>query len=208
VAALLFGLILNVGAAWMAMLASNVRTPLSEVSPPQWPAWAPADWPPAYKSLHGGGIGLSLVLTYATNMVDVDRKSGVVRHDIWDAEDLRAGWPLPALGATRFEQSNPRRVSPLEPGMRALWYEGVADVPIIRTVTKLRERRLPVRVLLPGFLLDWGLYAACCWIVGRSVGWLIRSRRGGCENCGYDLRGLAADPKCPECGTVPAPASN
>jgi hypothetical protein len=38
----------------------------------------------------------------------------------------------------------------------------------------------------------------------------IRARRRGrdtCRSCGYDRRGLAADAKCPECGTVPAPAT-
>jgi hypothetical protein len=34
-----------------------------------------------------------------------------------------------------------------------------------------------------------------------------RARAGRCPKCGYDRRGLAADAKCPECGTVPAPAS-
>jgi hypothetical protein len=28
-----------------------------------------------------------------------------------------------------------------------------------------------------------------------------------CNTCGYDRRGLAADAKCPECGTTPAAGS-
>jgi hypothetical protein len=32
--------------------------------------------------------------------------------------------------------------------------------------------------------------------------WRRRSRR--CASCGYDRRGLAADAKCPECGTAPS----
>jgi hypothetical protein len=31
-----------------------------------------------------------------------------------------------------------------------------------------------------------------------------RIRQGLCAGCGYDRRGLPADAKCPECGTVPA----
>jgi hypothetical protein len=47
-------------------------------------------------------------------------------------------------------------------------------------------------VLLPAALL-WGADVR-----------LARRRRGGlCLSCGYDRRGLAADAKCPECGTVP-----
>jgi hypothetical protein len=33
-----------------------------------------------------------------------------------------------------------------------------------------------------------------------------RARSGLCATCGYDRRALAADAKCPECGTVPTPA--
>jgi rubrerythrin len=32
-----------------------------------------------------------------------------------------------------------------------------------------------------------------------------RMRRDLCPRCGYDRRGLAADAKCPECGSVPSP---
>jgi hypothetical protein len=39
------------------------------------------------------------------------------------------------------------------------------------------------------------------WLLlrGRS-----RTRAGCCRFCGYDRRGLPAEAKCPECGTVPA----
>jgi hypothetical protein len=30
-----------------------------------------------------------------------------------------------------------------------------------------------------------------------------RSKPGACGRCGYDRAGLAADAKCPECGTAP-----
>ena len=40
------------------------------------------------------------------------------------------------------------------------------------------------------------------------VRYIRRHRRwastGACMRCGYDRGGLAADAKCPECGTVPA----
>jgi hypothetical protein len=48
-------------------------------------------------------------------------------------------------------------------------------------------------------------FAAYFWLSEISA---IRRRRrvkaGVCPGCRYDRRGLTADAKCPECGTVPA----
>jgi hypothetical protein len=50
-------------------------------------------------------------------------------------------------------------------------------------------------------LLLCGVPAGCSW---RRVILKRRWQRAGlCPECGYDRRGLAADAKCPECGTVP-----
>jgi hypothetical protein len=45
--------------------------------------------------------------------------------------------------------------------------------------------------------------AACFWhgVIRRH-----RVKAGVCPGCGYDRRGLAADAKCPECGTPASPA--
>ncbi len=37
----------------------------------------------------------------------------------------------------------------------------------------------------------------------RDIVTRYRARIRACPSCGYDRRGLAADAKCPECGTVP-----
>lgn len=42
------------------------------------------------------------------------------------------------------------------------------------------------------------------WPHVRAIG---RAKPGHCPRCGYDRAGLAAGAKCPECGTVAAPAS-
>jgi len=49
-----------------------------------------------------------------------------------------------------------------------------------------------------------GGVAVAMWRIARSSADLSAWR---CGVCGYDRSGLAADAKCPECGTVPAPAS-
>lgn len=56
---------------------------------------------------------------------------------------------------------------------------------------------LPTAVAALGFL-------PLAWLDRRAAN---LARMGRCRSCGYDRRGLAADAKCPECGTVPALAS-
>jgi hypothetical protein len=50
------------------------------------------------------------------------------------------------------------------------------------------------------------LYPVALTLIPAALLW-YRDRRGtgrhACKKCGYDRRGLAADAKCPECGTVP-----
>jgi hypothetical protein len=61
----------------------------------------------------------------------------------------------------------------------------------------------------PGF--GWALgvtlvYVAALASLPAALLWYADRRRFGphaCSECGYDRRGLAADAKCPECGTVP-----
>jgi hypothetical protein len=69
-----------------------------------------------------------------------------------------------------------------------------------------------------------GTFIACSvWIVALAAGaaaillWLpdlrarslaqLRDRAGLCTTCGYNRRGLATKALCPECGTLPAPAT-
>ncbi|MCA9285395.1 MAG: hypothetical protein KDA22_09285, partial [Phycisphaerales bacterium] len=63
-------------------------------------------------------------------------------------------------------------------------------------------RLLPTKIIWPGFMADWALYAFTLFGVialpgAARRGW--RMRRGRCAMCGYDLRReLSAG--CPECG--------
>ena len=65
-------------------------------------------------------------------------------------------------------------------------------------------RMLPLALIWGGFLADTTIYSLV-WlaifalvITGRRA---LRSRRGCCVTCGYDLRGTPHG-KCPECGSV------
>ena len=65
-------------------------------------------------------------------------------------------------------------------------------------------RMLPLAIIWSGFLVDTAVYSLVCFallmlsIAGRRM---LRSRRGCCVTCGYDLRGTPHG-KCPECGSV------
>jgi len=60
---------------------------------------------------------------------------------------------------------------------------------------------LPLRILWQGFALNTLFYAALLWIpfAPFQLRRYIRSKRGLCIKCGYDLRGTAHE-VCPECG--------
>ena len=51
-------------------------------------------------------------------------------------------------------------------------------------------------------ILVWMAACSPLWCLVLQAAW--RRHLGLCVACGYDRRGLPADAKCPECGTVPA----
>ena len=66
----------------------------------------------------------------------------------------------------------------------------------------MQWRYFPLRPIWPGFAIDTLVYGAL-WL-GLLVGFgatkrALRTRRGHCPQCGYDLRG-DLDAGCSECG--------
>ena len=65
-------------------------------------------------------------------------------------------------------------------------------------------RALPLRPILPGFLINTLFYAVIVWLLWSApftTRRIMRKRRGRCVRCGYDLRHVEHD-VCPECGHV------
>ena len=71
-----------------------------------------------------------------------------------------------------------------------------------------RDMYVPTRIVWPGLALNTLLLSPASLLALRP-GWLrawSRKRRGHCPACGYDLSGIPAGTKCPECGTTPSGA--
>ena len=79
------------------------------------------------------------------------------------------------------------------------------DEPVADTSDLFADHRLPLRPILPGFIINTFFYAAIWFGVFFGVAALrrfVREKRGRCVKCGYDLRsGFAGEERgCPECG--------
>lgn len=104
--------------------------------------------------------------------------------------DESAGWPALAMSGNQF-------MSEKYPG----WRIPNRTLALLATPGSQRQA-LPLRPIWPGFLIDTFFYAAL-WL-GMIVGLgaarrTLRTRRGLCPMCKYDLRGCN-EPGCPECG--------
>ncbi len=99
------------------------------------------------------------------------------------------GWPLRAL----HSWVDPRAGSALREPI-----QGAISVALAG-----REISIPYLPVWPGLLVNLALYTGLAWLGLKIPGWLratIRSRRGQCIRCAYDLRDLPAAQPCPECG--------
>jgi hypothetical protein len=102
-----------------------------------------------------------------------------------------AGWPLTCLTGEQYTI-----------GAATRWHS-VAEPPLaVRRLAVKPRRVLPLRPLWPGLAGNAALYAAAVWLAVPGPLLLrrtLRSRRGQCPSCGYDLRHVDHD-ACPECG--------
>jgi hypothetical protein len=154
----------------------------------------------------GAAVALAVFSKYykcryaiTSNSGDTWRSTGVAGGLIWATQS--DGWRRtpspPPLGwemgpADRWYWGLAGEMNP--PGAVWDWHAGVCYARVAAF------RMFGVSVLYPLALTL--IPAGLLWYADRR-----RLRPGLCGGCGYDRRGLAADAKCPECGTVPAPAS-
>jgi hypothetical protein len=129
------------------------------------------------------------------------------------SEFVRIGWPCLSLSGERFEHQAAQVVPagstwPLSDSTVQWAIE--LPAPAGPQGWMLRGDLLPLRPLWPGFAINTVFYAAIVWLlcaVPLALRRRNRIRKGLCAKCGYDLRGIASEPACPECGAVRTPTA-
>jgi hypothetical protein len=120
---------------------------------------------------------------------------------------VRSGWPLPCLSASCWQTSALWAAGPPVAGR---WTSAVAAPDLARpapqwTSSVPAARVLPCAPLWDGLVVNTAFYSACLLGLLAAAGIVVRMLRragGRCGACGYDRRGLAADARCPECGST------
>ncbi len=116
--------------------------------------------------------------------------------DLPGIEETRAGWPAPSL------MSQQRQIAPFGPYPIESFNNGIFQPEWTHQFGPIPGRRIPLRPMRLGFVLNTIFYAVILWsltlgpFTARRV---IRRKRGLCIKCGYDLRGTEHE-VCPECG--------
>jgi hypothetical protein len=171
--------------------------------------WTRERWPEAVDSDWSNWTQCRTTAGFGIKQEEFDKSCVIVMNPKSFVEELNikrwyVGWPCHALSA-RLRYETPHYFSARRNDPAITVHDGILVLP---QRWQGSGRVLPYRPVLRGFLIDVSVYsgALLCLTWGtRGVRRLARGMRGECRSCGYDRRGLAADAKCPECGTVPAP---
>ncbi len=145
-------------------------------------------WKETVVFTEGWAIGRWHQVTFTTHRYDPKMRTV----NVW-----RAGWPCLCLEGAHVQEIS------TEPRATKEWTVGVIHVPWNRDPFPFQHLYLPLLPLWPGFALNTLFYAALAWGLWQLPLAIRRRRRSGkglCVRCGYDLKGIAAESACPECG--------
>lgn len=189
------GVVLTVSVAWgldRAQIGGRVEHDTGP-RPTAWPAPVPPHWPAAPT----GVVKWTCCKGWGRQWLNVQAAEPESNQPIWWVWRGSAGFPVSALGIASFGEWRLGPTGTINEAGLGLWagWSPTGSPPFTAG-----ERRLPIKPLWGGSILDTVFYAVCLWGLGR--GFVIlrcrrRKRRGRCANCGYESSGL---PTCPECG--------
>ena len=130
---------------------------------------------------------LSFKLQYASRQANADYIDYII------VVRIKSGWPLLSqVGEWIFQVNNNGSSSRFATALMNPW---VGDF-------QQEINFIPYRPLWPGFAINTIIYATILWLLTLgpfTARRMIRSKRGRCIKCGYDLRGNIEN-GCPECG--------
>ncbi len=197
---LLLGAVVNVAVAWGCALwppavpsSPHGGDGVPKLAPgTSWPRPVPAEWP---SPSHGGwGTGLFMSTGTFGGHIPKDQAVSEGRPQKYGLSVFRYGVPFRAL-----ERQTLMHI--YEPYARTDTI--IAAVRSPELISSSRSFGLiPLRPIWPGFAINTVVYAAILWLLALApftARRMIRSKRGHCIKCGYDLRG-AEHEVCPECG--------
>ncbi len=161
-----------------------------------WPIDVPDDWPAPRFGAEGWGPGVRGRSAWFEHYSGGGRIMSNSPLPYYSAGYSRAGLPLTAVSSEHAFRETPPQV----------------DLGVLRNGVLVhrdafgRERRLPLLIHWPAFLIDT-LFWGAAWLgfiaAFRSLRARRRRKRGLCVACKYELAGLGL---CPECGARSEPS--
>ena len=206
---LILGVIVNVAVAWGFVLGVPLANRTGDL---QITRNVPGDGKQRYIQNMLGRTRINWI-TYEIKEVEGGFDAPVGRAYSVRTDDARsgscdlAGWPLRGLAC--FNTSSWMILRPGGWGIsnaygrsKAHFGNGEIDGGLRLEAEITIWRALPYRPIWPGFAINTIFYAAILWLLTLgpfTARRIIRSKRGRCIKCGYDLRHVEHK-KCPECG--------
>ena len=200
----LLGAIVNVAVAWGCAMWSPVGLPMTR-----------ADWTVDYLGFgytrHAEKIQMidSSYLEASEPLSAIYDRYQLLSFEITLIRRATAGWPLYGMKSDVNPDPFVRvgAILPIEqeiketPKESNFWKYGISIPQSLQWFSWSTGRELPLRPIWPGFAINTVFYAVIVWLLWSSpfvARRMIRSKRGLCIKCGYDLRETSGD--CPECG--------